>query len=60
LLIAMGYPKKVREWRRLTITFDRYQYDAIMEIARREKKTFADIIRMIVDEYLKSHNLIAQ
>jgi predicted DNA-binding ribbon-helix-helix protein len=56
----MGYPKKVKEWRRLTITFDRYQYDAIMEIARREKKTFADIVRMIVDEYLKSHNLIAQ
>ena len=54
----MGYPKKIKEWRRLTITFGRYQYDAIMEIARREKKTFADIVRMIVDEYLKNHNLI--
>jgi predicted DNA-binding ribbon-helix-helix protein len=56
----MVYPKKVKEWRRLTVTFDRYQYDAIKEIARREGKTFADVVREIIDEYLKSHNLIAQ
>ena len=56
----MVYPKKVKEGRRVTVTFDRYQYDAIMEIALREKKAFADIVRLIVDEYLKNHNLIAQ
>lgn len=56
----MVYPKKVKEGKRITITLDRYQYDAIMEIARRESKAFADIIRLIVDEYLKNHNFIAK
>jgi predicted DNA-binding ribbon-helix-helix protein len=56
----MVYPKKVKEGKRITITLDRYQYDAIMEIARRERKAFADIIRLIVDEYLKNHNFIAK
>jgi len=59
-LIIMVYPKKVKEGKRITITLDRYQYDAIMEIARRERKAFADIIRLIVDEYLKNHNFIAK
>jgi len=55
----MVYPKKVKEGKRITVTLDRYQYDAIMEIARRDRKAFADIVRMIVDEYLKNHSLIA-
>ena len=59
-MIIMVYPKKVKEGKRITITLDRYQYDAIMEIARRERKAFADIIRLIVDEYLKNHNFIAK
>jgi len=56
----MVYPKKVKEGRRVTVTFDRYQYDALMAIAHRERKAFADVVRMIIDEYLKSNNLIAQ
>jgi predicted DNA-binding ribbon-helix-helix protein len=56
----MVYPKKVKEGRRVTVTFDRYQYDALMAIAHRERKAFADVVRMIIDEYLKNNNLIAQ
>jgi predicted DNA-binding ribbon-helix-helix protein len=54
----MVYPKKVKEGKRITVTLDRYQYDAIMELARRNRKAFADIVRAIIDEYLKNHNLI--
>jgi predicted DNA-binding ribbon-helix-helix protein len=56
----MVYPKKVKEGIRITVTLDKYQYDAIMELARKNRKAFADIVRLIVDEYLKNHNLIAQ
>nr|ADJ54279.1 hypothetical CopG [archaeon enrichment culture clone 1(2010)] len=56
----MPYPKKVKVPVRITVTLDKNQYDTIMELAEKQHKAFADIVRLIIDEYLKNHNLIAQ
>jgi len=50
----MGRKKKIRVMRRLTITFDLYQYELLKSQAQERGVSIADIVRELVDKYVVS------
>jgi hypothetical protein len=50
----MGRKKKIQIMRRLTITFDLYQYELLKSQAQERGVSIADIVRELVDKYIAS------
>jgi hypothetical protein len=50
----MGRKKKIQIKRRLTITFDLYQYELLKSQAQERGVSIADIVRELVDKYMVS------
>jgi hypothetical protein len=50
----MGRKKKIHVMRRLTITFDLYQYELLKSQAQERDVSIADIVRELVDKYVAS------
>lgn len=50
----MGRRKKLQVMRRLTISFDLYQYELLKSQAQERGVSIADIVRELVDKYMAS------
>jgi len=50
----MGRRKKLQVMRRLTISFDLYQYELLKSQAQERGVSIADIVRELVDKYVAS------
>jgi len=48
----MGRRKKLQVMRRLTISFDLYQYEILKNQAQERGVSIADIVRELVDKYM--------
>jgi len=50
----LGRRKKLQVMRRLTISFDLYQYELLKSQAQERGVSIADIVRELVDKYMAS------